>query len=94
MQGMEATRVEWGKRADFAEAAEALAVPTDCIMAVVVPPGQTERYCLFSRPDAPRTIYRVRLARDGYDVLRQSSEAVEMPGLWENIEAALDDHFG
>jgi len=49
---------------------------------------------LFARPEEPEVIYRVRLARDGYDVLRQSSEAVEMPGLWDNIKAAMEDHFG
>jgi len=87
-------RVEWGGGADFAEAAEALAVPTDCIMAMIVPPGQTEAYCLFSRPVEPTLIYRVRLARDGYDVLRQSSEAVAMPGLAETLQDALDEHFG
>jgi len=86
--------VEWGGRADFAEVAETLEVPTDCIMAVIVPSGQTEAYALFSRPDAPMTIYRVRLARDGYGVLRQSSEAVAMPGPWDNIQAAMDEHFG
>ena len=86
--------VEWGSRSDFHEVAEALEIPTDCVMAVFVPPGQTEKWALFSKPGKPHMIYRCRLARDHYDVLRPSSEAVPMPVLVENIHAALEDHFG
>jgi hypothetical protein len=86
--------VEWGRRADFHEAAEALEVTTADVLAVVTLPGRTERLCLFTMPGAPTLVYRARLARDGYGILRQSTEAVALPGLWEQIQEGLDDIVG
>jgi len=71
-----------------------LGITTDVVVAVVVPPGQTEAYALFTPPHDPETVYRVRLARDHYGVLRQSTEPVALPGFLENLHDALDDHFG
>lgn len=83
---------QWSGRSDFAEVAETLGLPTDCVMAVVkVDP---HLYALYTPTPDGREVYRVQLARDGYNVLRQASEAVEMPGLLDNIHSALDDHFG
>lgn len=90
---------EWRNREAFAEAAETLGVPTDCIMATA--PDGNNTFVLFTYadddPDNPR-IYRANLRRDGDGILRRTAPPREVPGMWENMkanaEAQLRDKFG
>jgi hypothetical protein len=68
------TRYEWHKAPDFAEVAEVLGIPTDCVMAMR--PGQEQVLVLWTAsddrdlPPEQVTVKAVAMKRDGDGILR------------------------
>jgi len=92
--------VEWHKALDFAEVAEALGVPTDCIMAARNPEGG--QVTVFYTPEDSDlenpTILAATLRRGADGVLFLASQPEEQVGMWDSlkadIEGKLRDQFG
>lgn len=81
----------WGRGPDFAEAAEALELRTDQVMAMLQEDGKV---LVVYTPVEGTVLWRVLLERDADGILRKASDAVEVPGLWEEIQAHVERHLG
>lgn len=87
-------KTEWHRAPDFAEFAEALGVPTDCIMAAM--PGPKKATVLYTAepdehgfdPDEP--ILCAYLARDGDGILRTLDVPIMLGLTWRDIEANVE----
>jgi len=88
------TKTEWHRAPDFAEFAEALGVPTDCIMAAL--PGPKKATVLYTAepdehgfdPDEP--ILCAYLARDADGILRTTDVPIRLALTWADIEADIE----
>lgn len=96
-------RAEWTGRTEpiFVEVAEALAIPTDLIMAAAVHEGRIT--AMYTRPDDERdlpAVYALHFDRDVFGVLQAIGEPFEVPGMLEevrrNVEGKLrrDNAYG
>lgn len=85
-------RAEWAGRTQFAEVAEAVGVPTDCIMAAVETDGRVT--VMFSRPEDETVVYGQAFRRDADGVLRAASEPREIPGVLDEIKRDVEADLG
>jgi hypothetical protein len=86
------TESHWKRAADFAEIAEALAVPTTAIMAAMNP--EADRVVVLYTPKVEEErVYRATLRRGLDGVLFLDSQPVEQVGMLEDMKAKLDAHM-
>ena len=84
--------VKWAKRAKFAEVAEVLGVDTNMIMAMTVIPNTRGRVLvLFTYPEAVTRIYKCTLRRDSKGVLHKHYAPEEVPGMYEQLTAEVEE---
>lgn len=81
-------RAEWASRTKFAEVAEVVGVPTDCIMAAVETEGRVT--VMFSRPEDETVVYGQAFRRDADGVLHAASEPREIPGVLDDIKRHVE----
>jgi len=84
--------MQWHRGVDFHEVAEALGVPTDCIMAARNP--ESGSVVVFWTPEGsdPKepTIMAATLKRGQDGVLFLASQPEERVGMWEEIRASIE----
>jgi hypothetical protein len=85
-------RAKWAGRTEFAEVAEAVGVPTNCIMAATETDGRVT--VLFSRPEDESVVYGQGFRRDGDGVLHAATEPREQPGMLDHIKREVERDLG
>ncbi len=83
---------KWASAHQLAEVAEALAIPTDLVMASRTDSSGITTV-MFSRPEDIERIFTVLLRRDGASILRRHSVPVELPGGWEAIRRRIEEEL-
>lgn len=82
--------VKWSGRSEptIAEAAEALGISTELVMAVM---KKGEDYHALYTPNYPpdTTVHSVPLTRDSSGVLQTSAVPTAHPGMWEELERQM-----
>jgi hypothetical protein len=84
--------VKWAQRTRFAEVAEVLGVDTNMIMAMTVIPHTRGRVLvLFTYPQEVTRIYKCTLRRDSQGVLHKYGPPEEVPGMYEQLTAEVEE---
>ena len=83
--------VEWHRRVEFAEVAEALGVETDLVFGTQVAVDGVWTVLYSPDGDEPERVFGVLLRRDTDGVLRQIANPRELPGFADDLKRRFDD---
>lgn len=87
-------QINWAKRVEFAEVAEALGVPTDQVMAMAEPRDRAIPSTVLYTPEPDSTLLWVGVLQRKLDGALVVLHTESRPGLWEQITEYAETGIG